>query len=57
MRKYYSIQAAARQIGVSRGTIYAWERRGVIRPLKNHLGWRYFTVEMIQRLRGLVTPK
>ena len=57
MRKYYSIQAAAKQIGVSRGTIYAWERRGVIRPLKNHLGWRYFTVEMIQRLRGLVTPK
>ncbi len=57
MRKYFSIQAAAKQIGVSRGTIYAWEKRGVIRPLKNHLGWRYFTAEMIERLRGLVVPK
>ena len=57
MRKYFSSQAAAKQIGVSRGTIYAWEKRGVIRPLKNHLGWRYFTAEMIERLRGLVVPK
>ena len=57
MRKYLSIKAAAKQIGVSRGTIYSWERKGVVRPLKNHPGWRYFTVDMVRRLRGLVTPK
>lgn len=57
MKKYFSIKAAAEQIGVSRGTIYAWERRGIIRPLKNHLGWRYFTSDMIRRLRSLVIPK
>ena len=57
MKKLLTIKNAAKSIGVSRSTIYNWERKKIFRPLKNHLGWRFFTVEMVNRLRALVVPK
>lgn len=57
MKKLLTIKAASKKIGVSRGTLYQWERKRIFRPLKNHLGWRFYTTPMINRLKALTTPK
>ena len=51
------IAEAARQVGVDRSTLYRWERRGMVTPLRDYRGWRFYCAEDIERLRKWREPK
>lgn len=47
---------AARQIGVTPGTLRLWERRGLIGPIrKDARGWRIWTEKELVECRKLLT--
>ena len=53
-QRTYSISECADILGVSVGWLRIGERLGAL-PLasRNHVGWRYYTAEDIERLRRL----
>ena len=51
------VAEAARQVGVDRSTLYRWERRGRVTPLRDYRGWRFYCAEDIERLRKWREPK
>ena len=48
---------AARVLGVDRSTLYRWEHRGIVRPLRDYRGWRFYRREDVDRLRRWREPK
>jgi predicted site-specific integrase-resolvase len=50
---YYRTAEVYRSIGVSRNTLYAWLRRGVLgqTELRDRRGWRLFTQEEMDQLK------
>ncbi len=50
--KTYSTLEAAKKIGVSKSTLFAWFKYGKVKDVaRDHRGWRIFTNEDIHRLR------
>jgi c-di-GMP-binding flagellar brake protein YcgR len=50
--KNYSTLEAAKKIGVSKSTLFAWFKNGKVKDVaRDHRGWRIFTEEDIHRLR------
>lgn len=49
--KLLSINEAANQLGVSDQTLRAWERKGLIKPIRLPSGYRRYTQEEINRLK------
>lgn len=50
--KTYSTLEAAKKIGVSKSTLFAWFKDGKVKDVaRDHRGWRIFTLEDILRLR------
>ncbi|MER3413061.1 MAG: hypothetical protein C4340_03500 [Armatimonadota bacterium] len=48
----FSIQTAAQMLGVSKGTLVAWEKRGRIPPAeRDEHGWRQYTIQDIEAIR------
>lgn len=47
----FGISEAARMVGVSAATLRAWERDGLIQPLRTAAGYRRFSVEDLEHLR------
>lgn len=50
---YISIGEAARLVGVSRATLRAWERRGLVQPDRSSAGYRRYTLAEVERLTRL----
>lgn len=48
---------AARMLGVDRSTLYRWEHRGIVRPLRDYRQWRFYRQEDVERLRRWREPK
>ncbi len=50
---YYRTAEVYRSIGVSRNTLYAWLRRGVLgqTELRDRRGWRLFTQKEVDQLK------
>ena len=50
---YYRTAEVYRSIGVSRNTLYAWLRRGVLgqTELRDRRGWRLFTQKEMDQLK------
>ena len=44
-------------VSVDRTTLYRWERRGLVKPLRDYRGWRFYRPEDIERLRRWREPK
>jgi DNA-binding transcriptional MerR regulator len=53
-KTFYRTQEACERAGISRATLFRWLKSGVIADVKNRdrRGWRLFTQEDIERLRG-----
>lgn len=52
----FGISEAARMVGVSAATLRAWEREGLIHPMRSASGYRRFSiadVELLRRVRNL----
>lgn len=45
------ISEAARLVGVSAATLRAWEREGLIHPVRSAAGYRRFSIEDVEQLR------
>lgn len=48
----YSVVGLAREVGVSRETIYNWRDKGYITPKKTISGRPYYTQEDVQKILG-----
>ena len=57
MEKLSSVQETSRELKVDRTTLYRWERRGLVKPLRDYRGWRFYRPEDIERLRRWREPK
>ena len=55
MRKipFHTIGPAARRVDRSEGTLRDWERRGLIKPIRDSLGRRLYTDADIEMMRAL----
>lgn len=40
-----------RMTGISRLTLFRWEKRGVILPLRDRRGWRYFSAKDVETVK------
>jgi DNA-binding transcriptional MerR regulator len=47
----FGISEAARLVGVSPATLRAWERDGLVRPVRTAAGYRRFSIEDLDQLR------
>jgi DNA-binding transcriptional MerR regulator/quercetin dioxygenase-like cupin family protein len=47
----FGISEAARMVGVSAATLRAWERQGLIHPVRSAAGYRRFSIEDVDQLR------
>jgi DNA-binding transcriptional MerR regulator/quercetin dioxygenase-like cupin family protein len=47
----FGISEAARMVGVSPATLRAWERDGLVRPVRTAAGYRRFSIEDLDQLR------
>ena len=47
----FGISEAARMVGVSAATLRAWEREGLIHPVRSAAGYRRFSIEDVEQLR------
>lgn len=56
-RNLIKIGQALRLLQVSRPTLWRWEKQGLVRPLKNRSGIRFYTAEQIEKLRSMCEPK
>lgn len=46
-----------RLLGVSRSTLWAWERRGIVSSYRDYRGYRYYDDAQIEVLRERMQPK
>jgi DNA-binding transcriptional MerR regulator len=57
MSRILSVRGAIRKLRVDRSTLYRWERRGLVKPLRDYRGWRFYRPKDIERLRRWREPK
>jgi DNA (cytosine-5)-methyltransferase 1 len=57
MRGYFTISDAAKEIGVSDDTIRRWEKKGLVKSIRNEHNYRVFNVDEVKRLHAKVTGK
>lgn len=50
MRQVFTVSEAARHLGVSEGSVRAWERQGKLPAVKSERGTRFFRQEDLDRL-------
>ncbi|MEN6640954.1 MAG: MerR family transcriptional regulator [Armatimonadia bacterium] len=46
-----------RALGISRSTLWRWERTGIVAPYRDHRGYRYYDEAQIDALRRRLQPK
>ena len=51
------IGAVLRLLGISRGTLWEWERRGVVTPYRDYRGHRFYDDGQIEALRQRLQPR
>lgn len=51
--KRLTIRAAVERTGFSATTLRVLDRKGVVRPRRDHVGWRVYTEDDIAKLRAL----
>lgn len=56
IKEYYKTADLLKVLGVSRMTLYNWERRGVFTPPRNIRGDRVFTKEQIGEIATAFAP-
>jgi len=57
MCELLSVSDAVERLEVNRTTLYRWERRGIVKPLRDYRGWRFYRPRDIERLRRWREPK
>jgi len=57
MLELRTVRDASRALGVDRRTLYRWERKGLVKPLRDYRGWRFYRPQDIERLRRWREPK
>ncbi|MHB8993712.1 MAG: MerR family transcriptional regulator [Armatimonadota bacterium] len=50
------IGEVARLLGVCRSTLWAWERRGIVQPYRDHRGYRYYDAAQVEAMRQRLQP-
>ena len=53
MSQLLGVRDAVRMLGVDRTTLYAWERRGLVTPLRDYRNYRFYRARDIERLRRM----
>lgn len=53
MSKVLAVRDAVKLLGVDRTTLYAWERRGLVTPLRDYRNHRFYRARDIERLRRM----
>ncbi len=56
MAALVTVGEAAARLGVDPTTLRRWERRGLVRPLRDYRGWRFYRPEDVERLRKWREP-
>jgi len=57
MAQLLTVGEVAEELEVDPTTLRRWERRGIVRPLRDYRGWRFYRAEDLQRLRRWREPK
>lgn len=57
MRNLIPIGEAFRRLGVDRVTLRRWEKEGLVKPYRDHRGYRFYTEEDLQRLAQWRKPR
>ena len=57
MKNLISIGEVARILKVDRFTLYAWEKKGIVSPLRDYRGFRFYTQEQLNELIERIKPK
>src|SRR5215475_5454775 len=55
--RHLSVTAAARALGVSAKALRLYEKKGLVEPLRNESGWRFYGTEAFTRLHQILTLK
>ena len=51
MNKRYNITHAAKELGVTRQTLYNWIEKGWVKPKKDYRGYQVFTKEDLKAIK------
>ncbi|MBI3292101.1 MAG: MerR family transcriptional regulator [Elusimicrobia bacterium] len=57
MNPLLQIGDALTLLKISRSTLLRWEKRGMVRPFKNHARWRFYSQKQIGELQERMRPK
>jgi DNA-binding transcriptional MerR regulator len=57
MENLIRIGEAARILKVDRLTMYSWEKKGIVKPLRDYRGFRFYTQEQLNELIKRMRPK
>jgi DNA-binding transcriptional MerR regulator len=55
--RYLSVTQAAKALGVSAKALRLYEKKGLVKPLRNEAGWRFYGTEALTRLHQILTLK
>lgn len=45
------------ELGICRGTLRRWEKKGLVKSARDHAGTRYYSTEEVEKLKDLLQPK
>lgn len=57
MENLIRIGEAARILKVDRFTLYAWEKKGIVTPLRDYRGYRFYSKEQLDKLIERMKPR
>ena len=57
MTEYLRSVEVAVELKIHPATLRRWEERGLVAPLRDHNGVRYYTQEQVEQLKATVRPK
>ena len=52
MNKRYNITHAAKELGITRQTLYNWIKKGWIKPKRDYRKYPVFTKEDLKKIKG-----